>query len=469
MKFNGSKVSDLKIAYIGGGSRGWAWGLMSDLAKADDMSGTVYLYDIDTAAAKKNETIGNNIGKLYPEHGNFSYIAENDIDRALTGADFVIISIMPGTFDEMYSDVHAPEEYGIYQSVGDSTGLGGIIRGLRALPMFEEFAEAIKRSCPEAWVINYTNPMTMCVRMLYEVFPQIKAFGCCHEVFGTQKLLKKLAEDELGVESIERDEIKVEVTGVNHFTWLTKAQYRNVDLFPIYRKWAEKISSGEIEYKLPDDNWYNKNFKTGERVKTDLFLKYGAIAAAGDRHLAEFCPNNWYLGSPENVDKWGFALTSVDYRREELKERLARAERLASGEEKFEIAPTGEEGVNQIRAILGLKDLTTNVNIPNYGQIPNIKHGAVVEVNAAFTANRVTPLFTGNVPDGVLGLVTPIVQCQETVIRAVRSRDLGLAFTAFLSDPQNILGIEDSKRLFEKMVRNTSKYLGMYDMSTLPQ
>ena len=191
MNFAGNKAENLKIAYIGGGSRGWAWGLMSDLAKADDMSGTVFLYDIDTEAAKKNEAIGNGIKKEYPQYGNFSYVAENSIDKALSGADFVVISIMPGTFDEMNSDVHAPEEYGIYQSVGDSTGLGGIIRGLRALPMFEEFARAIEKNCPDAWVINYTNPMTMCVRMLYEAFPKIKAFGCCHEVFGTQKILKK--------------------------------------------------------------------------------------------------------------------------------------------------------------------------------------------------------------------------------------------------------------------------------------
>lgn len=101
MNFAGNKVENLKIAYIGGGSRGWAWGLMSDLAKADDMSGTVFLYDIDTEAAKKNEAIGNRIKKEYPQHGNFSYAAENNIDKALAGAGFCGYTVMPGTFDEM--------------------------------------------------------------------------------------------------------------------------------------------------------------------------------------------------------------------------------------------------------------------------------------------------------------------------------------------------------------------------------
>ena len=115
--------------------------------------------------------------------------------EALTGADFVVISILPGTFDEMESDVHAPEKYGIYQPVGDTTGPGGIVRALRTIPMIQEIARAVEEYCPDAWVINYTNPMAMCVKTLYETFPKIKAFGCCHEVFGTQSLLKAALDD----------------------------------------------------------------------------------------------------------------------------------------------------------------------------------------------------------------------------------------------------------------------------------
>ena len=148
MKHYGSKAEDLKIAYIGGGSRGWAWTLMSDLARADDISGTVYLYDIDFDAAKRNEKIGNSIPH------NFAYKAAETLPEALKGADFVVISILPGTFDEMESDVHWPERYGIYQSVGDTTGPGGILRAMRTVPMFETFALAIKENCPDAWVIN---------------------------------------------------------------------------------------------------------------------------------------------------------------------------------------------------------------------------------------------------------------------------------------------------------------------------
>ena len=204
-----NKVSELKIAYIGGGSRQWAWTLMKDLATADDISGDIYLYDIDYDAAKKNEIIGNGVKDLENCKSVWNYKAVKTLKEALDGADFVIISITPGTFDEMQSDVHTPEKYGIYQSVGDTTGPGGIVRSLRTIPMYEHIALKIKECCPKAWVINYTNPMTICTKTLYKVFPEIKAFGCCHEVFSTQKILIEAMEDILGITGAVREEIKV--------------------------------------------------------------------------------------------------------------------------------------------------------------------------------------------------------------------------------------------------------------------
>ena len=126
MYYENGKALDLKIAYIGGGSRGWAWNLMSDLALEPMLSGTVYLYDIDHESAKQNAVIGNDIRYHYPQYDNFTYLAAESAEEALTGADFVVISILPGTFDEMESDVHTLEKYGIYQAVGDTVGLGGV-------------------------------------------------------------------------------------------------------------------------------------------------------------------------------------------------------------------------------------------------------------------------------------------------------------------------------------------------------
>ena len=240
MEYVNNTVSGIKIAYIGGGSRGWAWGLMSDLASCDDISGDVYLYDIDLQAAKNNEIIGNKFNNAEGAKSVWNYHATETIDEALADANFVVISILPGTFDEMESDVHTPEKYGIYQSVGDTSGPGGIVRAMRTIPMYEYIAEKIKENCPEAWVINYTNPMTLCVRTLYRVFPEIKAFGCCHEVFGTQKFLAKVVEETFGEKDVYRGDIKVNPLGINHFTWLTKATWRNINLFPYYDAFGEK-------------------------------------------------------------------------------------------------------------------------------------------------------------------------------------------------------------------------------------
>lgn len=464
MYYENGKAKDLKIAYIGGGSRGWAWNFMSDLALEDALEGAVYLYDIDYAAAKCNEDIGNNIPNYYPQYTNFKYVATQTAEEALKDADFVIMSILPGTFDEMESDVHTPEKYGIYQSVGDTVGLGGLVRALRTLPIYEDYAKLIEKHCPNAWVINYTNPMTVCTDILYKTFPGIKALGCCHEVYGTQLVLLDALREEIDAPDATTEDIKVEVTGVNHFTWLTKATYKNMDLFPIYRRFCEKYKETGHGREKEAENWMNRYFKCNQRVKMDLFLRYGFIAAAGDRHLAEFCPANWYMQSPEMVESWGFSLTPVQWRKDRAVELKKKAEEMASGKVEFKIAPSSEKGVAQMKALLGLGDLITNVNIPNRGQIPNLPIGAVVETNALFTADTVTPMFAGEMPASILGLTEKIAVNQMLTVEAVMKKDLDIAFEAFINDPQNQLDMETSRKLFDEMIDKTKAYLGMYNL-----
>lgn len=434
MKYQNQCVSDVQIAYIGGGSRGWAWTFMTDLALEPSMSGTIRLYDIDKQAAKNNEIIGNKVSERPEAVGKWKYEVAETIGDALTGADFVVISIMPKTFDEMEIDVHMPERLGIYQSVGDTAGPGGITRAMRTIPIFAGFAEAIRQYAPNAWVINYTNPMTLCIQTLYHVFPEIKAFGCCHEVFGTQKVLASIAKEALGVEDILREEIAVNVLGINHFTWFDYASYKGVDLFPIYREYIEKHF--EEGFNEPDNNWMNSTFACAHRVKMDLFLKYGLIAAAGDRHLAEFMPGDMYLKDPATVEGWKFGLTTVEWRKNDLKNRLERSARLVSGEEEIDLKPTGEEGIELIKALCGLRRMVSNVNIPNTdGQIPNLPRTAVVETNALFERNAIRPVMAGNVPSQVKTLLMPHIENHERVLKAALTGDRELVKEAFLTDP----------------------------------
>jgi len=469
MKIEGNVAKEVKITYVGGGSRGWAWKLMSDLATCPSMSGDVCLYDIDYEAAQDNVIIGNKYNTVEGSVSHWNYYASKTISEALTGADFVVISILPGTFKEMGSDVHTPEKYGIYQAVGDTSGPGGIVRAMRTIPMYEELAEAIKTYCPNAWVINYTNPMTWCTKTLYRVFPEIKAFGCCHEIFSTQKLLASALEDICGITVKDKSEVRVTPVSVNHFTWLVKAQYKNIDLYPVYEQFVNKYYEAGYTKGLPD-NWQVGVSGTSHRLKFDLFRRYGVIAAAGDRHLAEFCEGKWYLKDPETVKKWGYALTPISYRNNDLKERLRLSGVYKSGEKTVPLKESGEEGVMQMCALLGLREpLVTNVNIPNQGQTPNLPAGAVVESNAVFSANSVIPVQTGDVPASIYPMVARICGQQEAVSQAIAERDIKKIFAAFCNDPLVTCNLDEAKELFKEMVLNTKEYLTSYDLSQLDE
>ena len=454
MIYKNDKVSNIKITYIGGGSREWARSFMGDLALDPQLSGEVMLYDIDYEAAKLNAIIGNKISA-----GKWEYDAIRTLEEALIGADFIVISILPGTFDEMESDVHLPERLGIYQAVGDSVGPGGIIRSLRTVPIFVEFAEKIRKFAPNAWVINYTNPMSICLRTLSYVFPEIKAFGCCHEIFGTQEVLKIIAEKELGLTGLKREDIKVNVLGINHFTWLDYASYKGVDLIPVYRDFIRKnFDQGLVTGK----NLRASVFDCLHLVKFDLFRKYGYIAAAGDRHLAEFLPVDEYLQSPEHVESWGFGLTPVSWRKLELLEKEAKTKRLATGAEDYVVTHSGEEGVLLIKALCGLGQKISNVNIPNTaGQISNLPTDAIVETNALFERDTIRPIVAGAIPENILALTMPHIKNHERILEGALTCNKELIIDTFMNDPltKGKATIKEIRMLVDDMIRNTLGYL----------
>ena len=449
---------NLSVAYIGGGSRGWAWGLMKDLALDGDICGTVRLYDIDREAAEKNRIVGSLISAQPEAVSPWKYEVASSLREALTGADFVVISILPGTFDEMESDVHLPERLGIYQPVGDTVGAGGFMRAMRTIPTFVEIGEAIRDYAPEAWVINYTNPMALCVRTLYHVFPAVRAFGCCHEVFGTQELICSLLDSEEGIPGVTRQDLRTTVTGINHFTWLTAASWQDTDLFPLYARWAEKYA--ETGYDAGgSNNWMNSHFSCAHRVKFDLFRRYGAIAAAGDRHLAEFTAPR-YTRDPETVRSWMFSLTPVSWRKQDLRDRLRRSADLVSGKEKPDMKPSGEEGHLLLKALLGLGDLVSNVNLPNRGQIPNLPLGAVVETNALFARGRIDPLSPGPLPENLLPLIARHTENQGNTLAAALRCDRELGLATFMNDPQlDGVSPEEGRKLFDDMIKNQRAFL----------
>lgn len=435
----------VKIAYIGGGSRLWAVHLMMDLALASELTGELVLYDIDHAAAKRNVTLGRKVFKHKDAKTTFAVRAASAVSDALRGADFVVLSIQPGPLEMFANDLDIPAAAGVLQAVGDTTGPGGISRALRSIPIYTDYAHKIMRYCPKAWVINYTNPMTLCTAALYAAEPEIKAFGCCHEVFGTQSKLGRAAKLHFGLRAEpKRHEIKVDVTGVNHFTWVTKATWQGNDLLPHIDKWARsmKLGADHTPYALESEtggHW----FRSKGAVAYDLFRRFGDLAAAGDRHLAEFVP--YYLRDLETVRRFGFVLTPSAYR---LSHYERGKKRTLDG-----IKPSGEEGVDQMAALVGIRPFDTNVNLPNRGQAPDLPLGAVVETNAQFRHDSVTPVVAGRLRPGSHALVERVVRVQQMTLTAGLEKDLDLATQAMLNDPLVTIGTDEACAMFRKLLK----------------
>lgn len=436
----------LKIAYIGGGSRGWEHTLMRDLALCPELNGEIRLYDIDMEAARQNQSLGNWLQGQPGVLSSWQYRLAASLGEALDGADFVFISIQPGSLDLMEREIAIAEEHGLYYPVGDSTGFPGLMRGLRSVLIFEKFAHAIARYCPAAWVINYTNPMTVCARTLTRAEPALKVFGCCHEVFNAQEILAEVVQETRQLDQRPaRDQIKVNVLGINHFTWFDEARFGEIDLLALLRQHLAEpgvrrfYTQAEVEQ---ENDW----FVDFRQVKYELFERFGLLAAAGDRHLCEFLPG--LISSPQELFHWGIIRTPVSYRKQRYIDSPRLIRSYLSGETPFDLRPSGEEAVRQVKALLGLGDFVTNVNLPNAGQVINLPLGSVVETNALFSLDSVRPLLAGSLPPGVHGLIATHVHNQEALVEAAMTRNADLAFQALVNDPSITIPLERAWEMF---------------------
>jgi len=308
--------------------------------------------------------------------------------------------------------------------------------------------------CPEAWVINYTNPMTLSIMAFYEAEPQIKAFGCCHEVFEIQGLLGMLVQDWYSVPRPERDEIKLDVAGVNHFTMTSKASWNGIDLMPRLKELVSQpepfADRTEKALKRKEEGWW---FASSNVIKYDFLKNYGAMGAAGDRHLAEFVP--WYLSSEETLHRFGVVLTPFEWRMQVRSGPGLKPSDFPLGE----LKASGEEGADQIIALLGILPKETNINMPNYGQMPGVPAGVVVETNAQLQLNAVRPIVSSPLPEPALELQRRVISNQELLLRSILDEDLDLAFSVLLNDPQVHLSTDQAWSMFKEMLDYTKDYL----------
>jgi alpha-galactosidase len=317
--------------------------------------------------------------------------------------------------------------------------------------------------CPNAWVINYTNPLTLCTAALYAAEPQIKAFGCCHEVFGAQWRLADLVRQYLHVPLPPRQQIKTDVAGVNHFTFATAAQSNGVDLFPLIEQhiqqegfWSDQ-TAWALERKA-QGQWFDSHW----RIALDFFRRFGVLGAAGDRHLVEFVP--WYLVSEENLHRYGVILTPSSYRLGTWRPpQGAPMPPAAPASESASLRQSDEEGVGQMLALLGGEPLDTNVNAPNRGQIPELPLDVVVETNAQFRQDSLSALSPKPLPAPVLSLVRRVVEVQQLTLEAAVRKDRHLAFQALLLDPLCRIAVDKAWAMFCELLEANRAMLPGWD------
>ena len=439
-------MENTRICIIGGGSRQWAIRFLMDLSLQDKIGAHVALYDIDRKAAENNKEVAERIFRINGK-SHLSVSVASTLDEGLKGVDFIIIAIEPGCIDIRQYDLGLPEEYGIYQSVGDTTGPGGLMRAWRALPIFFDFARAIEKNAPNAWVINYTNPMTLCTAALYKAYPGIKALGCCHEVFGTENFIASIIAKKEGIETPDRRDVMVDVSGLNHFTFVTKALYKGVDYIPYLKEMVKDPSTfpdltEKAKKRVADGKW----FESDHLVALSFLRDFGTLGAAGDRHLAEFVP--FFLNSDEEAWRYGFIRTPFSYRVEEDKRKKSKV----YTDEELVAAPSDEEGVDILLSLFGERTLKTNVNMPNRGQVRYLKEGHIVESNGYISADSIVPIVSTDPSLAVQSMVKRVETEQDLALEAIWNNDMDLLFQAFISDPLVNINVDKAHELFTRMI-----------------
>jgi alpha-galactosidase len=414
-------MSETRICFIGGGSYNWMPKLLGDLALTPDLEGTVVLHDINPTALDDIQRYGRRVFEKTGSH--FSIETNTDLEQSLDGAEFVVVTITTGGLDTMALDLDIPEKYGIFQSVGDTVGPGGLSRALRNVPVMAGIAQAMQRRCPNAWMLNLTNPLTVLTRVA-TMTTDVKAMGLCHELFGVRGALMRWFDASV-------EDFEMRVAGVNHLIWILDMTIGGKNGLRMVR---ESSADGGTPPLPPFRGDWHEPFVDRWQLKLKLFEMYGALPAAGDRHLAEFFPYFLLEETGQGAD-YGVQLTRIAHRRQQVATARDAVHAAIAAPQPPTVTRSHEATADIVSAVANGRSVRTIVNLPNTGQIDNLPRGAVVETLAEITSAGAQPLVVGALPPGVLSTVQPHVVNQEMIVRAALEGDRQLALQAMVNDP----------------------------------
>jgi len=386
-----------KVVIVGGGSNSWTPAIVKDMLLTESISDAEYvLYDINKKASDLCRDFLNVLCEKLSIKANI--VSTDNLAKALTGADYILITVATGGLNAMAHDLSIPEDFSIYHTVGDTSGPGGWARTIRNFEAFSDLAKAINRYAPSAMILNYTNPMATLTDLLSRLCHG-PVIGLCHGLFEVLAYIK----DYYGLEN--EDEISVKYAGVNHFFWITEAKAGKIDIISDFKKKIKKQSFTEMEVKHKKDP---VGFSSKAEVATELFRLTGALPYLGDRHTSECFPQ--YITNKKNMKKYKLSRTTIEERKSHMKQRGDNLRAMIKGKKKIKgdyFKRSRETAADIIDAHYGGNVFIDVGNVPNIGQISNLPLGAIVETAVRVDRNGFSPICFGALPEPVLSMVSP--------------------------------------------------------------
>ena len=423
------------LTVIGGGSSQWMIKLMQDVYLLEAVrGGEIRLVDPDRAGAEAVAAMLERFNR--DRERDYQVAVVDDRLAALQGADFVLTTFSPGSMDAFDYDLEVPVRFGVRQPVSMTVGPAGISASLRTVPVADEIVRDMERVCPDAWLLNVTNPMTTVTRAMSMAADSVHVVGLCHEFHSFATLAPRIfglePPDGLTIpqqlyEWMPAQGLDYTVAGINHFVWITGASLHGADAIPRIRAFArDHVDLREEQAPFSLGNAHG--------AKLALCRTFGYLPVVGDRHLVEFWP---HLCNVRNGYAMGFGVekTTVDSRRHRREENRERVWRLARGEEDADWTDSGEELTTIMRCILTGDETTAIINLPNRGQIRNLPDDAVVETLATVRGDHIEPMDSGELPGSVASLCRLHTDVHELTVRASLAGDRALLVEALSLDP----------------------------------
>lgn len=400
-----------KITFIGAGSTVFAQNLIGDILSFPELAdSTISLHDIDPDRLRTTEIVAKKIA----DRLNINPQIEASFDRkeALDGADYAINMIQVGGYEPAtVTDFEIPKKYGLRQTIADTLGIGGIMRGLRTIPVMQEMLADMEAVCPGVLHINYVNPMAILTWALNKV-SHIPTVGLCHSVQGTAS---QIALD-IG---IPLDEINYTCAGINHMAFYLKLERNGQDLYPLLHKVID-------EDRVPDWN----------RVRYEMFKRLGYFVTESSEHFAEYTP--WFIkhDRPDLLERFNIPLDEYITR---CKDQIADWEKLRRKLEdpkrKIRVKRSMEYGSLIIHSMETGIPRTIYGNVPNKGLIDNLPQDCAVEVPCLVDKNGIQPTKIGSLPPHLAALIKTNVNVQSLTVEAALTKKREHIYHAAMLDP----------------------------------